>query len=258
MKPDMYDINYNNPYHVNRHNLGDQYQANLKLTRMFSDFGFKSPEPSANVFRNNGNSLFPSTSVKNISTVRNKPPIFPVTKPINTSRNPNNFHLTKTEEPKINIDRRYNNLLFNLLPKPVKKKLPNLSEYQDKYIPHDVDYVKPIYKKAPGIKPEIKPTKIGFINPDDVKKSFKKRKPDSIDNYKIPDKLKREIKALDDIDNYNIATQPFSKVPKGRKIPDEDIQLNLPLELSYLFHNSDQKIQEEKKKNLLHQRIQVD
>ena len=41
MKPDMYDINYNNPYHVNRHNLGDQYQANLKLTRMFSDFGFK-------------------------------------------------------------------------------------------------------------------------------------------------------------------------------------------------------------------------
>ena len=78
MKPDMYDINYNNPYHVNRHNLGDQYQANLKLTRMFSDFGFKSPEPSANVFRNNGNSLFPSTSVKNISTVRNKPPIFPL------------------------------------------------------------------------------------------------------------------------------------------------------------------------------------
>jgi hypothetical protein len=167
--------------------------------------------------------LFPSTSVKNIATVKNKPEIYPIIRPQQTSRNPNKIHLTKTEEPKINIDRRYNNLLFNLLPKPLKRKVPNLSEYQDKYIPHDVDYVRPIYKKAPGLKAEIKPTKIGFINPDDTKKQIKKRKPDNIDNYKIPEKLKKEIKALDDIDNYNIGTHPFSKVPKGKKIPDDDL-----------------------------------
>jgi hypothetical protein len=62
---DIYDQSYNNPYHINRHSLGDQYRINLQNAPQNTSW-FTGGSPSHNqrngsILRDNGRFVIPST-----------------------------------------------------------------------------------------------------------------------------------------------------------------------------------------------------
>ena len=71
---DIYDVSYNNPYHINRHSLGDQYRINLQNAPQNTSW-FTGGSPSHNqrngsILRDNGRFVIPvinSTKLNNAS-----------------------------------------------------------------------------------------------------------------------------------------------------------------------------------------------
>ena len=191
---DMYDLNYNNPYHFNRHNHGDIYK--LKIQHSYNNpslyyGGATSRQYGTNIHRRN----FLSSSVvnnyeerknnysNNILTIKNN--LLPNITEHSTydNGNSNSLRINKallnskkqiifpkfSPGPKSNatsiklqddtnslIDQRFNNLKYNLAPHhPKEEQKEGQSEYRAEYVPYSPDLKHPIYKKEVGLIPIV-------------------------------------------------------------------------------------------------------
>jgi hypothetical protein len=140
-----------------------------------------------NFFPNIGKMLIDFSVDKNVSKNRNRSLKNFKSETYNSTHNIhviNNNDIFNLQENKKAIDKRYNNLKYNLIPKNSRNKSP----LTDIYFSRQKDNLK---------NTELYSNRV-YSNPKKLKS-----KVDGLDNYNIPEKLKKEVKSIDEMDNYN-------------------------------------------------------
>ena len=191
---DIYDHSYNNPFHFNRHSLGDQYKLNIQhninnqnwltgntnyysngsILRDSAKYVLPQQRNDLNQYQNNNYSsnYYPTESYKSYKNNSLDNAI---------NRNSNNRY------DKINA------LRYNLSPinKTEISKNPE-SEYRAKYIPYDPEFYKPVHqKRSAGRRLDI--GNVGYMTED----NNKRKKRYKYDQLRLPDELRRKLEMLE-------------------------------------------------------------
>jgi hypothetical protein len=121
----------------------------------------------------------------------------------------------KPEESKNLRDNRYSSFRNNLNPKIGGNSNKNnlISEYDSEYVPYSPEFYVPIYTKNKGLK--------RLENHDSIfrKETKQKKKYDKYGNYKLPYNLKKQLEALENMDEY---LSNISRANTNTEISKED------------------------------------
>ena len=181
-----------------------------KMKRMNSDFQINDKIINKNdIFRNSGRMLI-DFSNENIYKSRNYSQRNQISEIYNSNQKKYDKIFFGSEESL--IDKRFNNLKYNLIPKNSNKNT-NRTEYNNQYISYPSD----------NIIDEGGNSNRFYSNPKKIKNKI-----DVLDNYNIPEKLKKEVRSIDEIDdfNYNNSLAFTSPIKKYNVTKNNDDKLN--------------------------------
>ena len=191
---DIYDHSYNNPFHFNRHSLGDQYKLNIQHNINNQNWltGSTNYYPNGSILRDSAKFVLPPQRADFNQYQNNN-------YSSNYYPNERNLHYnTRSLDNTIsrNSNTRYdkiNELKYNLSPINKTEISKNLeSEYRAKYIPYDPEFYKPIYqKRSAGRRLDI--GSAGYLNDDNKKRKRRYH----YDQLRLPDELRRKLEMLE-------------------------------------------------------------
>ena len=195
---DIYDHSYNNPFHFNRHSLGDQYKLNIQHNINNQNWltGSTNYYPNGSILRDSAKYVLPPQRTDlNLYQSNNYSPLYNPNERNTTFRNNSlDYGISRnslTRNDKINA------LRYNLSPihNTEISKNPE-SEYRAKYIPYDPEFYKPVHqKRSAGRRLDI--GSAGYLNDD---KNKKKRRY-YYDQLRLPEELRRKLAMLEnDVD----------------------------------------------------------
>ena len=212
----MFGQSYENSYFPTRNNFND-YSYN-RLNTAGNNYHFNN---NSDILRNTGNYVIP-TQTNNYqytgnrsnnffssgsSQIRSESANNDFTDRYKSKFNKSSFVVNeaqyqyKPEESKNLLDKRYSSFRNNLNPKLNSKNNKNnlISEYDSEYVPYSPEFYVPIYSKNKGLK--------RLENHDSIfrKETKKKRNYDNYGNYKLPPNLKKQLEALEKLDDYNLS-----------------------------------------------------
>ena len=206
----MFGQSYINSYQPNINSFNDSYN---RVGTAGSNYHFSN---NSDIFRNNGNYVIP-TQTNNYQYTGRSNNFF--SSPSNYARSGtanSDYHRSKynnssfvvneaqyqykPEESKRLMDKRYSSFRNNLNPTiGSRNKNTLISEYDSEYVPYSPEFYVPIYSKNKGLK--------RLENNDSIfRKEIKKKKNyDNIGNYKLPFNLKKQLEALETMEDYNLS-----------------------------------------------------
>ena len=194
------DYSYNrlntagNNYHFNNNSDILRNTGNYVIPTQTNNYQYTGNR--SNNFFSSGSSQIRSESANNDFTDRYKSKFNKSSFVVNEAQ-----YQYKPEESKNLLDKRYSSFRNNLNPKLNSKNNKNnlISEYDSEYVPYSPEFYVPIYSKNKGLK--------RLENHDSIfrKETKKKRNYDNYGNYKLPPNLKKQLEALEKLDDYNLS-----------------------------------------------------
>ncbi len=187
---DIYDVSYNNPYHFNRHSLGDQYklnyQHNINNQNWFMGNSNNISHKNGEILRESARYVLPNSynqnpnynySQRNFSD-NNKSRMF---KSVDSLRNENTINPNHISTLKYNLSVHTGEISKN----------PQ-SEYRTEYVPYSPEYYQPLFQKRIFNGKRLR-SETGFIfkNEKNKKRSFK------YGEYKLPEELIRKLQKIE-------------------------------------------------------------
>ena len=188
---DIYDVSYNNPYHFNRHSLGDQYKLNYQHNINNQNWFMGN---SNNISHKNGEILRESARYV-LPNSYNKNPNYNYSQP-NFSDNNNKSRMIKSvdslrNENTINPN-HISTLKYNLSIHTGEISKNPQSEYRAEYVPYSPEYYQPLFQKRIFNGKRLR-SETGFIfkNEKNKKRAFK------YGEYKLPEELIRKLQKIE-------------------------------------------------------------
>ena len=201
---DFYDQSYNNPYHYNRHTLGDQYKLNMQHNSnnqsWFPTSQSMYPRSTGSILRDNAvrTLLPPRDYLPNQNSNYNLRPNY---NPKTSNYNNHSFEGVSNGNGQVtnnfNND-RLNTLKYNLSPMNGREVRKNAeSEYRSEYVPYSPEYYQPIRSKGRSKGKRLDVGKDNYIFRNGEKKDDNPIYSYNGSQYRIPSALKKKLAMLE-------------------------------------------------------------
>ena len=226
---DIYDQSYNNPYHFNRHSLGDQYKLNIQHSNnnqnWFSGGSNSYGRSNGSILRDSARFVLPSRNDYNSFNSRSSNNYSQRT--FSEPKNYNSNNKFSIENPSFN-NREVTNFRNNNLPtfntREIRKNAE--SEYRSEYVPYSPEYYQPLRQKPRTMGRRLE------VGRDYVFRNEEQKKSSPIINYgeyRIPSALKKKLQLLDsdlvlddDFEIPDISETNFNEKHEIEKDEDEE------------------------------------
>ena len=187
---DIYDVSYNNPYHFNRHSLGDQYklnyQHNINNQNWFMGNSNNISHKNGQILRESARYVLPNPYNKNPNYNYSQPNFSDnnksrMIKSVDSLRNENTTNPNHISTLKYNLSIHTGEISKN----------PQ-SEYRAEYVPYSPEYYQPLFQKRIFNGKRLR-SETGFIfkNEKNKKRAFK------YGEYKLPEELIRKLQKIE-------------------------------------------------------------
>ena len=201
---DFYDQSYNNPYHYNRHTLGDQYKLNMQHNSnnqsWFPTSHSMYPRSTGSILRDN--------AVRTLLPPRDYLPNQNSNYNLSSNYNPktsnyNNHSFEGISNGNGQVTNNFNNdrlnaLKYNLSPMNGREVRKNAeSEYRSEYVPYSPEYYQPIRSKGRSKGKRLDVGKDNYIFRNGEKKDDNPIYSYNGSQYRIPSALKKKLAMLE-------------------------------------------------------------